>query len=36
MRDFHQLVGRTWDEVKSLSEDYKLVIVFKDTIEAVN
>lgn len=36
MRDFHQLVGRIWDEVKILSEDYKLMTIFKDTIEAVN
>lgn len=35
MRDFHRVVGSLWDEVKALSDEYKLVIVFKDKIEAI-
>ena len=36
MRDFHQLVDSIWNDVLTMSRDYKLVTVFKDKLEAVN
>lgn len=36
MRDFHQLITRIWSDVTKLSEEYKLVVVFKDKLEGFN
>ncbi|WP_138477173.1 DUF5615 family PIN-like protein [Dyadobacter bucti] len=34
MKAFHHLVSSIWDEVEVLSNDYKLVVIFSDKIEA--
>ncbi|SKB59606.1 DUF5615 family PIN-like protein [Dyadobacter psychrophilus] len=36
MKNFHMLVSRIWEEVLALSEEYKLVVIFNDKIEAFN
>ncbi|WP_228724398.1 DUF5615 family PIN-like protein [Spirosoma sp. KUDC1026] len=36
MRDFHALISSVWEDILTLSKEYKLVIVFKDRLEAVN
>jgi predicted nuclease of predicted toxin-antitoxin system len=36
MKSFHRLVSGIWDEVLSLSHEYKLVVIFNDKIEAFN
>jgi predicted nuclease of predicted toxin-antitoxin system len=36
MRDFHQFVTSIWSEVEELSNEYKLVVVFNNKIEAFN
>jgi predicted nuclease of predicted toxin-antitoxin system len=36
MRDFYGLISNVWEDVITLSKEYKLVIVFKDKLEAVN
>ena len=32
---FHDFIGQKWSEIESLSNQYKLVIVFNDRIEAI-
>jgi len=36
MKAFHHLVSSIWDEVEVLSNEYKLVVIFNDKIEAFN
>jgi predicted nuclease of predicted toxin-antitoxin system len=36
MRDFYTLMNSVWEDVVTLSKEYKLVTVFKDKLEAVN
>jgi predicted nuclease of predicted toxin-antitoxin system len=36
MRDFHQLINNIWDDVLNMSNDYKLVKVFKTKLEGID
>ncbi|KAA3660616.1 MAG: hypothetical protein DWQ10_06310 [Calditrichaeota bacterium] len=36
MSDFHQLISKTWDSIKLLSEKYKLIRVYADRIEGID
>ena len=36
MRDFHQAVSKIWPEVCGISQDYKLVRVYRDRIEGID
>jgi predicted nuclease of predicted toxin-antitoxin system len=36
MGDFHQKISKIWDEVIELSNQYKLVCVYKDRIECID
>jgi predicted nuclease of predicted toxin-antitoxin system len=36
MREFHQTIFKVWDEVCKLSEQYRLVRIFKDRVECIN
>lgn len=36
MREFHKIIGAIWNDVLTLSQVHKLVIVFKDRIETVD
>ncbi|MCF0074518.1 DUF5615 family PIN-like protein [Dyadobacter sp. CY261] len=36
MKSFHSLVSEVWNEVTELNQNYKLVVIFSDKIEAFN
>ncbi len=36
MKEFHQVITRIWDDVLVMSDEYKLVRVFKDKIEGID
>lgn len=36
MRDFHQNISKIWSEVCALSEEYKLLRVYRDRIECID
>lgn len=36
MREFFAVMSSIWEKVRKISEDYKLVQVFKDRIEGIN
>jgi len=35
MKEFFEALSKSWEQVKELNEEYKLVIVYKDRIEAL-
>ena len=36
MREFHLLITRVWDDVCTMSEDFKLVRVYSNKIEGID
>ncbi len=36
MREFHQKISKIWNDVCSLSENYKLVRIYQDRIEGID
>ncbi len=36
MREFHQLIAKIWEDVCTMSDNYKLIRVYKNKIEGVD
>jgi predicted nuclease of predicted toxin-antitoxin system len=36
MKEFYSIISSSWEDIKTTSESHKLVVVFKNTIEALN
>ena len=36
MREFHQLITKVWDDVCTMSEDFKLIRVYSNKIEGID
>jgi predicted nuclease of predicted toxin-antitoxin system len=36
MKEFYSIIASSWEDIKATSAHYKLVVVFKNTIEALN